>query len=414
MDGTRKRSRKRSRSRSRSRSGSTGSGTRKTSRSSSSEHKLKRSKVDVDINQFLINACFHNQPEVAIQLLLQGANANYIDQTTRYTPLLIACEINNIKLVEFLIEMGANINLQGFQGGPFPLDLSKGKVKKLLLTQGANGTVEPSRREKTPLVDVKEYSNPVTDKDPDSKFARLSIRIRSGANKKTEEVKVMKALSEIIDARRENPTQYYQNPSINLNQLNKHNKTLLAEACQRGKEKIVKMLIQAGADVNLKGSDNYTPLGTAILHYEDNLQQQSLNIIRELLENGADINMEYAKNQFPLIIACYKGYIDVVELLLRFSRVNVNITDNNGDTPLIAIIEEAGHDLPCKTAIHLIKLLIHSGADVNLKNSKGESPTIIAGKNKSCPELVTVWAHYGPQFNMGPPIGLPRSRFISR
>jgi ankyrin repeat protein len=218
----------------------------------------------------------------------------------------------------------------------------------------------------------------------------------------------MKTLLGIINARRENPTQYDENPSINLNQLNKYSKTLLEEACQRGKEEIVQLLIQAGANVNLKGSDNYNPLGTAILYYNNNTQ--SLNIIRELLENGADINMEYAKNQFPLIIACYKGYIHVVELLLHFSRVNVNIKDNNGDTPLIAIIEEAGSDLPCKTAIHLIKLLIERGADVSLQNSQGESPTIIARKNGSCPELVTFLEHYGPQFSMGPPIGLPKSR----
>jgi ankyrin repeat protein len=377
------------RKRGRSRSGSNGS--------RSSGNKLKRSKVDK--NPLLINACFHKNNRLVAQCLSEGANVNYIDPNTGYTPLLIAAETGNYELVKFLIERDANVNLQGFQGGPFPLDLARGKVKKLLLTRGAKGTVAEPEREKTPLVDVKEYSNPVTDKDPNSRFARLSIRIRNRANKHDEAA--IKTLRGIIDMRREDPRQYDLEPFIDINQLNKYGRTLLEEACQRGKEEIVQLLIQAGVNVNLKGSDNYTPLGTAILYYNNNTQ--SLNIILELLKNGADSNMEYAKNQFPLITACYKGYIDVVELLLRFSRVNVNIKDNNGDTPLIAIIEEAGPDLPCDAAIQIIEMLIHMGADVNFQNSEGELPTDLALKNKSCPGLVTVLANYGAQFGMGPP-----------
>jgi ankyrin repeat protein len=406
MDKGTKRGRKRSRSRSK--SGSTGSGTRKTSRSSSSEHKLKRSKVDVDINQFLINACFNNQDEVAIQLLLQGANANYIDQTTGYTPLLIACEINNIKLVEFLIGMGANVNLQGFQGGPFPLDLSQGDVKKLLLNRGAIGTIAEPEREKTPLVDVKEYFDPLKDKTPDSRFARLSIRIRNRANKHNEREYAIATLINIIDMRRENPKQYKKTPFIDVNKLNKFGNTLLEEACSRGKVKIVILLLQAGADVNKKNdSDGFTPLGTAVVQSTQMNPSTTIEIIRELLNAGADVNMKYGENNsIPLITACYDGNFDVVKILLSSPNKNVNLIDDNGDTPLTAAIESTmknENPVSCNDAIKIIKLLIHSGADVNLKNSEGESPTIIAGKNESCPELEKVLANYGAQFSMGPP-----------
>jgi ankyrin repeat protein len=401
MDGTRKRSRSRSRS---------------SSNGSRSNRNKKKGRLPT-LNEKLIDACFNNQSEVAIKLLLKGANANYIDQTTGYTPLLIACERNNIELVRFLIKRGADVNLKPFPKSPFPLDLSQGdvKIKKLLSDLHAIGTIAEPEREKTPLVDVKEYFDPLKDKTPDSRFARLSIRIRNRANKHNEREYAIATLINMIDMRQENPTQYDSNPFINLDKLNKFGNTLLEEACSRGKVKIVILLLQAGADVNKKNdSDGFTPLGTAVVQSTQMNPSTTIEIIRKLLNAGADVNMKYGENNsIPLITACYDGNFNIVQILLSSPNKNVNLIDDNGDTPLTAAIESTmknENPVSCNDAIKIIKLLIHSGADVNLKNSEGESPTIIAGKNESCPELVTFFEHYGPQFSMGPPIGLPKSR----
>lgn len=395
MDGTRKR-------------GRSGSGSRKSrsSGSRSSSNKTKKNKP-LTLNEKLINACFDGEQDIAIRLLLQGANANYIDPLTGYTPLLIACEINNIKLVKFLIKRGANVNLQGFQGGPFPLDLSKGSIKNLLLKKGAIGTVERPKQLHMPTIEIKKHSNPLIYKDFDSLFTRLSIRIRNRKNYNKEREGAIATLNKIINVRNKNPRLYDSTPSINLDQLNEFGNTLLEEACLRNKLDIVTLLIQAGANVNEK-SKGFTPLGTAIVLAEPNSDsyKHSIQIIAELVKAGADVNMKYGKNSFPLTRACFDGNVDIVQILLSSPNKNVNLIDDDGDTPLTAAIESTmknKNQVSCNDAIKIIKLLIAHGADVNLQNSEGELPTDVARKNGSCPALETVLAHYGAQFSMGPP-----------
>jgi ankyrin repeat protein len=206
---------------------------------------------------------------------------------------------------------------------------------------------------------------------------------------------------------------YDSTPRINLDTLNKFGNTLLEEACSRGKVEIVRLLLQAGANVN-NASDGFTPLGTAISEAgrNNNSYEHSIQIITELVKAGADVNMKYGKNSFPLTRTCYDGNVDIVQILLSSPNKNVNLIDDDGDTPLTAAIEstmKTTNPVNCDIAIQIIKLLIAHGADVNLQNSKGELPTDVALKNGSCLMLETVLAHYDAQFSMGPPRSRSRS-----
>jgi ankyrin repeat protein len=383
--------------------GRSGSGSRKSrsSGSRSSSNKTKKNKP-LTLNEKLINACFHNQHEVAIQLLLQEANANYIDQTTGYTPLLIACERNNIKLVRFLIKRGADVNFRGFKNSPFPLDLSEGSIKELLLKKGAIGTVEQPNQ----LDEDMDESDLKYILLTDEGFAHLSIRIRNKKNHNDENGDAIKTLKKIVKMKKDNPNLELYDQRINLDTLNKFGNTLLEEACSRNKLEIVRLLIQAGANVNINNkSDYFTPLGTAIV--EAGRNGDAITIIAELVKAGADVNMKYGENNnIPLITACYDGNFDVVEILLSSPNINPNVIDDDGDTPLIAAIESTikpKNRVSCDIAIQIIEMLIRRGADVNFKNSKGELPTDVARKNESCTELEEVLASYSAQFSMAPP-----------
>ena len=161
-------------------------------------------------------------------------------------------------------------------------------------------------------------------------------------------------------------------------------RTPLWYAVKTGKIEVVKLLVEAGADVNAGG---WPPLceavdyeNTAIAEYLIDhganvnapqgwgpLQEAatfSLKMVKFLIERGADINggprpalhtaISRAKNR------------DMAELLIQHGA-DVNAKDASGNTPLYyAILYIDDSDF--------INLLIANGADVNTKNRGGETP----------------------------------------
>ena len=123
---------------------------------------------------------------------------------------------------------------------------------------------------------------------------------------------------------------------------------------------IVQLLIENGADVNVKstGATGWTPIHQAsqILRYEDD-DTTAVDIIELLIENGADVNAKDRIGSTPLHLA---ETIQIAKLLIAKGG-DVNATRANGDTPL----HYAASDK------EMTKVLIENGADVNAKNEDG-------------------------------------------
>ena len=83
-----------------------------------------------------------------------------------------------------------------------------------------------------------------------------------------------------------------------------------------------------------------------------------------------DINRKDAVGRTPLHIAAEKGYIDVAMFLIEMGA-NVNVTDANGNTPLIFIIHKTRD-------MEIIKRLLEKGAAVNTQNRTGETALMYA------------------------------------
>lgn len=84
--------------------------------------------------------------------------------------------------------------------------------------------------------------------------------------------------------------------------------------------------------------------------------------IRLLAQAGADLNARNARRQTPLHIAVYKGHVNSVQRLLQLG-CHPSLQDCEGDTPL--------HDAISKRREDIMKLLLRSGADVTLANNNG-------------------------------------------
>ena len=140
---------------------------------------------------------------------------------------------------------------------------------------------------------------------------------------------------------------------------------LLFIACQNGNLKIVKILIEHGADVNkTKASNNSTPILTAA-------QSGYLKIVELLIEYGADINKINSHGFTPLILAIDEENFEVVKVLLK-SGADINIVGDRGRTALFFAINQENQEL--------IKFLIDKGANVNHIDNIGYTPLDIANK----------------------------------
>jgi ankyrin repeat protein len=145
-----------------------------------------------------------------------------------------------------------------------------------------------------------------------------------------------------------------------LNEKNDWGYTALMEAHDLP---TVRLLIQAGADVNAVSKDKETALTNAAELAEPELAQY-------LIEHGADARR--GDTSFALGMALLRHSIRSVELLVDHGA-NVNVHDSiQGDTPL----HSAALDPDAKYVLYLLD----HGADPNVRNEDGKTPLMYAAQ----------------------------------
>ena len=132
-------------------------------------------------------------------------------------------------------------------------------------------------------------------------------------------------------------------------------------AARAGHIEAVKQHLVAGTDVNSKDGDGYT-----CLHLTLGVVGERHKEVAELLINkGADVNVKLPGGWTPLLWAVINGLKEVAELLIA-SGADMNAKERDGMTPLHRAALE-GHK-------EIVKLLIAEGADVNAKDRGGQTP----------------------------------------
>jgi len=126
-------------------------------------------------------------------------------------------------------------------------------------------------------------------------------------------------------------TMLLRNPAVRVDVVNVDGNTVLHTFCQKYKnpkcEEAFNMLIQRGANVNAKNSQRETPLHKAVINPRIRM------ILVELLINaGAKVN-ESVKGGTPLHYAVQLSRTDLVTILMA-NGADLNVKDSRGDTPL--------------------------------------------------------------------------------
>ncbi len=141
-------------------------------------------------------------------------------------------------------------------------------------------------------------------------------------------------------------------------------KTPLIIAAENGHTEIVELLLTSGAKVNLRNEYDESALIVAI-------NNGHAQIAKLLINHQADLNTTFGTYRTtPLIWAAEKGHTEIVELLLT-SGANVNHKNSYYETALQLAIEN-GH-------VQIAKLLINHGANLNSTHGfSGETPLMTA------------------------------------
>lgn len=140
----------------------------------------------------------------------------------------------------------------------------------------------------------------------------------------------------------------------------------------RGDLEAARLLVEAGANVNLADFKSYTPLHELVsgVYGIGRCPAEALfNMAELLIEYGADVNAENDKGLTPLHSA-YARDARITELLIEHGA-NVNAKDHNGNTPLHLVASQS-------LSFKHVKLLLDSGANVNAVNANWDTPLHLA------------------------------------
>jgi len=119
-----------------------------------------------------------------------------------------------------------------------------------------------------------------------------------------------------------------------INAQDKYNETTLHNACSTGHVDVVKLLLENGADIELRNNGGLTPLHIACF------TGGNVEIVKILLAKGSSIIALDNERRNPLHIACYRSNnIDTIRILLE-NGTDLTIKDIYGKVPTDYVINE--------------------------------------------------------------------------
>ncbi len=301
---------------------------------------------DMDNSQPIHCAAVSGNIQIAELLLAKGATVNDQDENGA-TPLVFAAGRRHLDMVRYLIEMGADVNHQTSRGMAPIFFAGTPEIAAIILDNGA----------------------------------AVNAQANDGI-------------------------------------------TPLHGAVSRGRLELVRFLLARGADPNLRNAEGYTPL--FLVNGENDLQIAEL-----LIDHGAQVNIRDNENGTPLHMISSNGSVTAAELFIS-KGADVNAVTEHGWTPLCmaamrnaAITEfllskganpnpheiEKKDNCPCagfETPLHFairsdsiqtVKVLVNSGALINVTDEDGVTPLHLAVSNCNH-EIVTHLLEKGAYINL--------------
>jgi len=274
--------------------------------------------------------------------------------------LVEASNMGNLEQVKSLIKQGADINFKSNAGITALMKASQGgdlEIVKLLIKSGADIHIK-NKRGQTALTWT-------------AGFGRLEVAkflIKSGADVK--DYSAYMALQFAIFDKNTKYVKLLVDGGVDVNTIpDDESFTPLMKASQKGYFDIVKILVSAGADVNVKDKYGQTAL---ILTASWPTGFDRLDIVKLLIEAGADVNIKnnYGYTALMRESSDYAN-MHIIRYLVK-SGADIHAKANDNETALMIAAENG--------QLAVVSFLISKGADINAKNKEGMTALTLAQK----------------------------------
>ena len=153
-----------------------------------------------------------------------------------------------------------------------------------------------------------------------------------------------------------------------MNQRNKAGKTSLYVAASIGHAPTVKLLLGAGAKVDVADHHGLSPLHAAC-------EDCHTDVVRLLLNKGAQVNMRGEGGIAPLAAAVFGGHIEVVHMLLDRGACVDHPEAAYGSMPLHVTVRAVGdsHTDSDDNFVAVARALLKKGAPINAVDKAGST-----------------------------------------
>ena len=276
------------------------------------------------------------------------------------------------KAVQYLVEMGVNIDNVNSSGMTALMLASKAGHKKIvetLLSMWASGSCQYHGQT---AVRTDTVSLPHTDIDQKSMAAKKdetatveTLVTHYNCDPDKQDNNGLTALHHGSQGGHSNVVEKLLKGGAHPNIRTADGATALMSASENGHSEVVQILLEESADPNMQKKDGRT----ALIYASENGHSE---VVQILLEGSADPNMQKKDGRTALIYASENGHSEVVQILLK-GGADTNIQKKDGQTAFMSASEN-GHS-------EVIQILLKGGADTNIQTADGATALMSASEN---------------------------------
>lgn len=294
----------------------------------------------LDLSLGLAPACFEGHIELIHLLTANGVDVN-ISNPKYGDPLGAASFGGHVTVVRFLLERGAKCDVfVPVYGSALVAASSKGQgeVVRVLLSQGADPNLRVDRTKNSNVQEMRTVSQ---------RYAYWWNVVRHG-----------NALQAASTRGEEDIVRLLIKAGADVNLTGGEHGTALGAACYSVHKRIVEMLLESGAEVNMLGGN---ALSKAV-------SREREDIIKLLVANGADANATNETSQSAFLAAIKRGRTQIVRIMLEESVTAVLpqaealvAAIGTGKDDLIQLIHDRIGDLSAESSSKALKAAAAAG-----------------------------------------------------
>ena len=387
----------------------------------------------------LFDAIDWSDPEIVRLLIETGADVNAAEGFGGNTPLHEAVEQGNGEIVKILVAAGADVNAEGFMSRtPLSLAAEEGatEIMRILLRPGldAGTSADGEDKEAAPTPSIGSEALFTAIEKDDVEMVRLLVETGADVNAAegfggntplheavekgdVEIVKILVAAGADVNAEgfmsrtplslaaEKGATEimqillgpYADTPGGGEDKEAASTPSIGSEALytaiEKGNVEMVRLLVEAGADVNAaEGFGGNTPLHEAV-------EQGDTEMVKILVAAGADVNAEGSMSRTPLSLAAEKGATEIMQILLGPYADTPGGGEDKEAASTPSIGSEALYTAIEKGNVEMVRLLVEAGADVNAAEGFGGNTPLHEAVEQGDTEMVKILVAAGADVN---------------